>query len=422
MGNPLAGARFRWSSTPGPITIEDYRRRARRKLPDMVWAYLDGESDDLVTLQANRDAFAQWSFRPRVLTGQEGTGLSAPLGSSSLRLPVYLSPTGMTGLAHWSGEVAAARAAERQGTRAVISTAASYTPEEIAAATSEDHFFQLYPWANPETGARALSSSFIRRAHDCGYQGLFVTVDVPVHGNREGERRRGLGVPPVLSPARILNASRKRAWTYNVFRHQRIAARLLLDSTDPTDAVRSAREQLRLMRPELDWDDLAWMRQEWSDRPLYVKGVLHPDDAERAVAVGADGIVVSNHGGRQLDGCQSSLDALPAIVDRVGGHVPVLLDGGVRRGTDVVKALCLGATAVGIGRPYLYGLAANGQAGVEHVLEILREEISRALTLLGCASVDRLGREHLVRVGLGDPVADGQDAVRSPARRSDNVT
>jgi L-lactate dehydrogenase (cytochrome)/(S)-mandelate dehydrogenase len=154
--------------------------------------------------------------------------------------------------------------------------------------------------------------------------------------------------------------------------------------------------QLRVMRPELNWEDFAWMREKWQG-PFYIKGVLHPDDAANAVALGADGVVVSNHGGRQLDGAQATLDALPAIVDRVGARVPVLLDGGVRRGTDVVKALCLGATAVGIGRPYLYGLAVDGAAGVEHILRIFREEISRTLTLLGCESIAELNRSMLVR-------------------------
>lgn len=399
MNNPFAGIRFRLRFDPGPISVEDYRERARRKVPDMVWAYVDGGADDLETMNENRDAFARWSLVPKVLTGQEGLGLGTRLGRQEISLPVFLAPTGMTGLSHWTGEVAAAQAAENAGTRAVISTAASYTPEEVARATREDHFFQLYPWANAATGAKALTESFITRAYQADFQGLVVTVDVPVHGNRQGEKKRGMGVPPVLTPARIINAARRPAWSANFLRHQRIAARMLLDETNRTAAVESARVQMRLMRPELNWDDFAWMREMWPDRPLLIKGVLHPDDAEKAVSLGADGIIVSNHGGRQLDGALATLDALPAIVDRVGQTVPVHLDGGVRRGTDVVKALCLGATSVGIGRPYVYGIAARGRVGVEHVLEIFREEISRALTLLGCGHIDELNRSLLVPTG-----------------------
>lgn len=399
MRNPLGGVRFRLSADPGPLSVDDYRELARRKLPSMVWAYVEGGAEDRVTLHENRDAFGRWALRPRVLTGREGTDLVTKLGPVTLDLPVLLAPTGVTGLSHWSGELAAAQAAENRGTRAMISSAACYTPEEIARGTAKDHFFQLYPWSNPATGARALTEEMMRRAHRAGFAGLVVTVDVPVHGNRELEKRRGMGAPPTLTPGRVLNAMRKPRWSYNFLRHQRIAPLLMVGDDPSADAVESARRLLRLMRPELDWDDFAWMREVWHDRPLYIKGVVHPDDAARAVELGADGVVVSNHGGRQLDGAQASLDALPGVVERLGGSVPVILDGGVRRGSDVVKALCLGATAVAIGRPYVYGLAAAGRPGVEHVLSILRDEIQRTLTLLGCAGVGDLTREHLVPVG-----------------------
>jgi L-lactate dehydrogenase (cytochrome)/(S)-mandelate dehydrogenase len=212
-----------------------------------------------------------------------------------------------------------------------------------------------------------------------------------------------MGAPPTLTPRRALNAARKPRWSYNFLRHQRIAPLLMVGNDPSADAVSSARRLLRLMRPELNWDDFAWMREIWPDRPLYIKGVLHPDDAARAVDLGADGVVVSNHGGRQLDGAQATLDALPAVVDRVGGSVPVVLDGGIRRGSDVVKALCLGASAVAIGRPYVYGLAASGVAGVEHVLAILRAEVERTLTLLGCRSVSDLSKEYIVPTRGSEP-------------------
>lgn len=392
---PALPVKFAWRGTTGPLSVEDYRKAARRAVPEMVWAYIDGGADDLVTLQANRSAFDRWRLRPRVLTGKEGNALGTDVCGESLRMPILLAPTGMSGLAHWAGERGAAQAAESRGTRAIISTAASYTPEEIAAATSEHHFFQLYPWANLATGARALTESFIRRAHHCGYAGLFVTVDVPVRANRERERRTGMGTPPVLTPGRILNAAVKPRWSYGFLKHKRIAARLLVDEGGTGAAVESAKLQMRLMRPELTWDDFSWMREKWK-RPLFIKGILDPADAVRAVELGADGVVVSNHGGRQLDGAEATLDALPAVVEAVGHKVPVMLDGGIRRGSDVVKALCLGAASVAIGRPYLYGLAARGREGVEHVLDILYEEISRTMTLIGCESVDELTRDRIV--------------------------
>ncbi|MGG7102239.1 alpha-hydroxy acid oxidase [Rhodococcus sp. 24CO] len=393
----MSAIAFTLSSRTSPITVADYRERARKALPAMIWAYVDGGAEDEVTLRANVDDFDKWALRSRVLTGNEGQGLTAKVGNTALDLPVFLSPTGMTGLIQWTGERAAARAAERVGTRAVISTASSYTVEEIADATSENHFFQLYPWTSVRTG-KSLAKKFIDRAHHAGYSALFVTVDVPVTGNREGERKRGMGIPPTLSPSRMLDAARKPRWAYNFLKHQRISSRMLVDERGAAAAVRSAQKQVSLLRPELCWDDLAKIRDLW-DGPMYVKGILDPDDAAAAVRLGADGIVVSNHGGRQLDSALSSIEALPAVVDRVGGSggVPVYLDGGIRRGSDVVKALALGATAVGIGRPYVYGLAVGGEDGVAHVLEIFREEIARTLTLMGVRDVAELDRSHIMR-------------------------
>jgi isopentenyl diphosphate isomerase/L-lactate dehydrogenase-like FMN-dependent dehydrogenase len=352
----------------------------------MVWAYVDGGAEDHATLRANREAFGRWCLRSRVLTGKEARDLSVEVAGVPLSLPVLLAPTGLTGISHWTGELGSAQAAEQAGTRAILSTAATYSIEEVASGTEHDHFFQLYPWADETTGARALTESFIDRAKRSGFPALFVTVDVPTHGNREGERKRGMGTPPILTPSRIANAAVRPKWWYAFLRHQRMSARILVDEGGAKAAVRSVQAQYRWMRPELDWNDFAWMREQWSG-PLFIKGVLDAEDAAHAVDLGADGIVVSNHGGRQLDGAVASLDALPAIARRVNGQAEILLDGGVRRGSDVVKALCLGAKAVCIGRPYVYGLAARGPDGVRHVLQILREEISRAMTLMG---VDRL--------------------------------
>ncbi len=409
----MGAFKYQLISRSGPITVEDYRRLARRALPGMVWAYVDGGAEDLRTLAANRAAFDRWALRTRVLTGHEANDLSVDVAGVPMSMPVLLAPTGVAGISHWTGDVGATTAAERAGTRAILSTSSSHSIEEVAAATAEDHFFQLYPWADLSTGARALTESFIDRAKRAGYRALFVTVDVPVLGNRETDRRQGMGAPPVLTPGRVLSAAVRPRWWYAFLRHQRMSARNLVDEGGARAAVRSVQAQYRFMRPELNWSDFQWMREQWSG-PLYIKGVLDAADAIRAVDLGADGILVSNHGGRQLDGAVASLDALPAIVAAVDGRAEILLDSGVRRGSDVVKALCLGAKAVCIGRPYLYGLGARGPQGVAHVLKIFREEISRVMTLMGVGRLEDLDRSWLIPA---DRVVDERATALLPYER-----
>lgn len=379
--------------TPAPlVSVEDYRDAARRSLPAMVWAYLDGGAEDERTLRANRNAFANWSLRQRVLAGHSGADVGVTIDGQRLELPVVLAPTGLTGLAHWSGELAAAQAAERVGTRLTLSTASSYSIEEVAAGTSADHWFQLYPW-----GDGPFSDSMLSRARDAGYRTLVVTVDVPVQGNRTGERRTGMGHPPILTPRRIADAAIRPHWWYGLLRHQRMTMRSLTHTAGAKGAVESVSIQNRRMRPDLSWRDVAALRERW-DGPFLVKGVLEPGDAVRAIDdVGATGVVVSNHGGRQLNGAIASVDALPDIADAVGGRATVLLDSGVRTGSDIVMALALGADAVLIGRPYLYGLAVAGGAGVGAVLDILAADIRSTLTLMGVASVADLTRDVLRR-------------------------
>jgi L-lactate dehydrogenase (cytochrome)/(S)-mandelate dehydrogenase len=386
---------YKLTSRAGPITVEDYRQLAKRAVPSMVWAYVDSGAEDLGTLKANREAFERWCLRSKVLTGKDAKDLRVEVAGVPLSMPILLAPTGLSGISHWTGEVGAAQAAEGVGTRAILSTAATYSIEEVGAATREDHFYQLYPWADQATGARALTESFLDRAKRSGYRALFVTVDVPIHGNRESERKRGMGTPPVLTPARIASAAIRPKWWYGFLRYQRMSARNLVDEGGARAAVRSVQAQYKWMRPELVWDDFAWMREQW-DGPVYVKGVLDAEDAARAIDLGATGVVVSNHGGRQLDGAVATLDALPAIARRLDGQGEILLDGGIRRGSDIVKALCLGAKAVCIGRPYLYGLGARGPAGVAHVLNILKEEIARTMTLMGVDRLEDLDESWLI--------------------------
>lgn len=362
----------------------------------MVWSYVDGGADGQVTLSDNRNGFLKWRLRQRSLTGISKPALATRMAGEAVSLPIAFAPTGLSGLTRWNGDVAAARAAEAEGTRLCLSTGSSWTLEEVAAATGKDHWFQLYPFGN-----RKKVGELLARAQDAGYRALFVTVDVPVRGNREGERETGMGVPLTFTPSNIFDAARRPRWVWELFRHQRgIAIHYAqAGAVGVRAAVVAASEQDRYMQGDLHWEDLAWMRQHWKG-PLYVKGILDADDAARCVdEIGADGVVVSNHGARQLDHALGTIDALPAIVDRIGNRADVYLDGGVRRGTDVIIAIALGAKGVFIGRPYLYGLAVDGEQGARNILNILREDMVRALILMGCPDVQSLDRSWLIPAG-----------------------
>jgi isopentenyl diphosphate isomerase/L-lactate dehydrogenase-like FMN-dependent dehydrogenase len=386
---------FRLLGGQPPLSVEDYRQAARRKLPAMAWAYIDGGADDHVTLDDNRNAYRKWRLRQRSLTGVTRPDLSTTVGGVKIDVPVALAPTGIIAFAHWRGDVAAARGAEVSGTRHVLSTGSSYSLEEVAEATEQDHWFQLYPY-----GDRTKVGELLTRAADNGFSHLFVTVDVPVRGNREAERRTGMAAPPTLTPGRLLDVAAHPYWWWNLLKHKRVTP--IHYGTGPRGlaaAVEALKRQERYMQSDLNWEDLAWMRDHWKG-PIYVKGIMDADDAARAVGeIGCEGVVVSNHGGRQLGHGQATLDALPAVVEAVGKRGEVLLDGGVRRGADVLIALALGARAVLVGRPYAYGLAANGEAGVVDVMKILREEMERAMVLMGCPAVAALDRSWVIPAG-----------------------
>lgn len=393
------------------ISVEDYRRAAQQKLPQMVQAYVEGGADDLVTVDDNREAFSRWSLKTSALPGHERRDLRTTVAGIPLDLPVLLAPTGFAGLSYWKGDIAAVQAAESHGTRYAVSTVSSWSIEEVAEASTVDHIFQLYPQSGD------LAGSLMKRAWSAGHRVMFVTVDCPVKGNREGERKAGMGIPPVLTPRRLLNIARHPRWAYEVLAHRRVGGRSLVDNGGVNAALESIEIQSRdLMQTTLDWDDLAWMREQWQG-PLFIKGILSPEDAERAVSLGADGIVVSNHGGRQLDFTPPTLEVLPAIAAAVGDRMEILLDGGVRRGTDVIKALALGARAVLIGRPYLYGLAVDGEAGVGQVLDIFEDELDRDMALMGAASIHELDASWLIPRGTGE-AATGRPESAHPGLRS----
>ena len=389
---------FKLSGRQKPISIEGYRKAARSALPNMVWTYVDHGSDSMVTMQDSVDAYSRWALRLKVLVGPNPREKSVTLHDTQFKMPVAIAPTGLNGLSHWQGDVAMAKGAEAAGTRLVLSGGGSHSVEEVAEATAENHWFQLYPW-----GDRNLTGSLMKRAQEAGYPVLVVTVDVQVVGNREGERLQGMGIPPVLTPRRVIDGALHPRWAYGFLKHQRVSVRNLTDDAGIGAAARSAEEFRRQVSMEnLGWEDLEWMRDQWPG-PLYVKGILDPSDAERAVALGADGIVVSNHGGRQLDHCLATVDALPGIVAAVGDRATVILDGGIRRGSDVIKALCLGADLCLVGRPAVYGLAADGQDGVSAVLQIFHDEIDRTMLLMGAKSIAELDQSWLIRAG-GSPL------------------
>ena len=386
---------YRLRSPETLISVEDYRRAAGRRVPRMVWNYVEGGADDLVTVRRNRTSFSRWSLRARMMTAYPERDLSTTVAGVEVSLPILLAPTGALGLSQWRGDLAAGRAAEAAGTRLVLSTASSWTIEEVAAGTHADHFFQLYPGGDE-------TATLMQRAWANGYRALFVTVDVPVIGNREGERRYGytrtgdMGRMLTLTPREAIDMARHPRWVLDLYRHGRGSMRNLLAD----GGVMAAFQSIEILHREIDratfsWDDLQWIRDHWPGA-VYVKGLLDPEDAVRAVALGCDGVVVSNHGGRQLDHCLAALEALPPIVAAVGDRAEVLLDGGVRRGTDVIKALALGARAVLIGRPQIYGLIVGGQQGIVDVLEIFRAELDRGLELMGAQSVRELDRSWVI--------------------------
>lgn len=386
---------YRWRPLDRLISVEDYRLAAAKRMPRLVWEYIEGGADDLVTVRRNEEAFLRWSLRARMMAGHAERRLATKVAGVDVELPVLLAPTGALGLSDWRGDLAVARAAEAAGTRLILSTASSWSIEEVAAGTRADHFFQLYP-GGERTG------TLMQRAWQSGYRTLFVTVDVPMLGNREGERRGGytssgsMNRTLTLTPREALDVARHPRWLLDQYRHGRGSMRNLL----PTAGVKATFDSIAILHREIDratfaWEDLEWIRDQWPGA-VYVKGLLDPDDATRAVSIGCEGVVVSNHGGRQLDHAVASLEALPAIVEAVGSRAEVLFDGGIRRGTDVVKALALGARAVLIGRPQIYGLIVGGQRGVGDVLEILRSEIDRALALMGVPDVGALDRTWLI--------------------------
>lgn len=379
------------------VNIADLGVLAKRRLPRVIFDFLDGGAEDEVTLRGNREGFERYRFRPRLLTGNAKRDLSINLFGDTFAAPFLIGPTGLNGI-HWhGGDLALANAAAAAGCGFVLSAASTSSIEEIGLSSPSPKWFQLYPW-----GDRAFGARMMERARVSGFKALVVTVDSLTGGRRERDARNNFAHEVRLSPSIVLDGLMHPGWLTSVWLRGGGMPRVtnVAEFCPPGATAHDLAEFTRTMRnPGLTWDDLSWMKHEWGG-PFLIKGVLTAEDVRNAVAIGADGVVVSNHGGRQLDNCISTIDALPEIVEAAGPSLVVLIDGGFRRGSDIVKALALGARGVLLGRATLYGLAAGGEAGVAKALAILREEVDRVLALLGARSVNanELTRSHLTRV------------------------
>jgi L-lactate dehydrogenase (cytochrome) len=374
------------------VNIEDLRGLARRRLPKSVFDYLDGGAEAELTLGENCRAFRDVLFRPRGAVAVGTCDLRTRVLGQEISFPAMLAPVGYSRLMHPGGEVAAARAAGEAGTGYILSTISGHKLENVKAGSKGPVWYQLYL-----LGGREAAEGALDRARRAGFAALVITVDTPVAGMRERDPRNGM--------KELLGTSwlAKIPYLPNLLAHPGWLASFLLDGGVPNlenvvvpgkGAMGLVDVAAALARATVTWEDLRWIRELWSG-PIVVKGLLTGDDGRRAVDEGASAVVVSNHGGRQLDSVFPTLRALPEVVAAVKGQVEVLMDGGVRRGSDIVKALCLGARAVLVGRAYAYGLAADGQEGVARALEILRSDVERTVRLLGCPSIAALDRSYI---------------------------
>ncbi len=371
--------------------IKDFRLTARRRLPGPIFHYIDGAADDEITYRRNTEAYERCDLVPNVLAGVESIDMSVTVMGQKLEMPLFCSPTALQRLFHHDGERAVAKAAEKFGTMFGISSLGTVSVEEIGTSIRTPKLFQLYFHKD-----RGLTNNMIERCIAANFDVLALTVDTITGGNRERDLRTGFTSPPALTPKSLLSFALHPRWAVNYFMHEKFELPQLKDYVKEGSNVSvSVGDYFSTMLDQsMNWQDAESVRKKWG-KQFCLKGVMSVADAKRAVDIGASGIMVSNHGGRQLDGSRSPFDQLAEIVDAVGDRIDVICDGGVTRGTHVLKALSLGAKACSGGRFYLYALAAGGQIGVERALGNLRAECERDLKLMGCRSVDQLSRANL---------------------------
>lgn len=367
-------------------SIEDLRQRARRTLPGALFDFIDGGAQDEVTVRRNREDFSRWALVPRVLTDVSQRDQSVEVFGQVFRSPLILAPTGLPGVLWPNGATEAARAADEAGVGFCLSTMSTSSIEDVAAQSRQRTWFQVYVMRD-----RAITARMIQRAKDASCSALVITVDLQMQGQRDRDVRNGLTMPPRLRLSSLLEFGLHPGWLWRYLTGPKPTMANFVEAGKQSDMVTIAGFVNSQFDQSVTWKDIDWVRSLW-DGPLALKGITAPEDAAIAVEHGVDGIIVGNHGGRQLDGAPSAISVLPEIVDAVQGRAQIILDGGVRRGSDVLKALSLGANACMIGRPFLYGLASMGGAGVSKALELFRNEIDVNLALLGRAGVKELDR------------------------------
>jgi len=380
-------------------SVADLRRIAKRRLPGGVFDYIDGGAEDERTLAANQSAFAGVTYRPRVLRGLAKVDVGSTLLGRPLAYPLVLAPTGFTRIADPDGELAVARAAERAELPYTLSTLSTRSIEEVRAVSDGRLWFQVYAWRD-----RGLVQEMIDRAAAARYEALVLTVDTAVFGRRERDVRRGFSLPPTIGPGTILDGALHPGWTWHLLRSDpiRFANVVGRDVGDGASPVTLSDYINAQFDPSLSWDDVDWLRSVW-DGPIILKGIQTVADAVLAADAGIDAIALSNHGGRQLDGAPAAFDLVAPVADAVGGRTEIICDGGVRRGSDILKAVAAGATAAMAGRAYLYGLGAAGERGVDRVLEWFRADLIRTMTLVGAGTIADLDRTLL---DIPDPSRD----------------
>ena len=375
------------------VNVDGLRRIARQRLPRSVFNYIDGGADDELTMVRNQQGFEQIEFHPRVLCNTQEIDISTTLLGKRLPLPLVFSPTGMTRAVTPGGEMDVARSTARSEIPYVLSTLSTCSIEEVAQGSSGPHWFQVYVWKD-----RVLVKELLDRAAQAGYEAIVITVDTTVLGNRERDLRSGFTVPPKLGLDTILDGILHPSWTWRFVRSKpilfsNVVGKSVGDGNDPASLSQYLKDQFD---SSISWKDIEWFQEHW-DGPILIKGIQSVEDARLAAKAGIPAIIVSNHGGRQLDGAPPAIELIEPIADAVGSDLEILCDGGIRRGSDIAKAIALGARACMIGRPYLYGLAAGGERGVDFTIRLLQEDLARTLALTGCPSVQKIGRD-LVRI------------------------
>jgi L-lactate dehydrogenase (cytochrome) len=375
----------------GCHSIRDLRKVARRRLPDPIFQYLDGGAEDEITAAGNISAFDNDRLIPNCLVDVAAVKTGIRLFGQDISWPVITSPTGSSRFYHMDGELAVARAAAKAGTLYSLATFSSYSLEEVAAASAGPKMFQIFIFKDWE-----LTRELVARCKQAGYKALCLTADVPVRGKRERELRSGMGIPTKFTAASLASFALRPAWLLGLARKGPFSMPTFWERAGSRDIVKLTQYFGQQLHPSVRWEDVGELVRLWGG-PFAIKGILSVDDARRAADVGASAVILSNHGGRQLDGAAAPFEVLPEVAEAVGDRVEVILDGGVRRGSHVLKALARGAKACSVGRAYLYGLAAGGEEGVAKALDLLKTELKRSLQLCGCTDVAKVGGKLLKR-------------------------